>query len=70
MPKAIQEYRKAISLDPILISAWINSATALAKDPKEHSEAYKALEKASRLDPTDPRVQSVRKELDEFNRSP
>ena len=62
--EAIVEYRKALSLNDRSSSAWINLATALARDPKTRTEARAALEKARAIDPTDPRVSANLEELD------
>ncbi len=64
LPEAIAEYRRALSLDPHLGSAWINLATALAKDPKTRAEARRALGEARKLDASDPRVKANEEELD------
>ena len=65
--EAIVEYRDAIRLDGKLISAWINLATVLARDPATRGEARAALEKAKSLDPTDPRVKVNLQELDQLD---
>ncbi|HLK41487.1 MAG TPA: tetratricopeptide repeat protein [Polyangiaceae bacterium] len=62
--RAIVEYREALRLDPKLVSAWINLATALARDPKTRAEARAALERARALSPGDPRVNANMQELD------
>lgn len=59
---AIAEYREAIRLDEKLVSAWINLATALVHTG-ERAEAHKALERAQKLDPGDPRVRANVEEL-------
>ncbi len=64
LPEAIAEYRQAIALDARLSSAWINLATALARDPKTRAEARSALVRARKIDPTDPRVKANLEELD------
>src|SRR5204862_544286 len=64
LQKAIAEYRAAIKLDDKLASAWINLATALAKNASTRKEARAALEKAKALDPSDPRVKANLNELD------
>ena len=61
---AIAEYRKAIELDPKLVSAWVNLATILARDPATRTQARAALMTAKRLDPQDPRVKANLDELD------
>lgn len=61
---AIAEYREALKLDSKLSSAWINLATALARDPKTRGEARQALKTAGQIDPTDPRVKANLEELD------
>jgi Flp pilus assembly protein TadD len=61
---AIAEYREALKLDSKLSSAWINLATALARDPKTRGEARQALKTAAQIDPTDPRVKANLEELD------
>lgn len=68
LKEAIAEYREAIRLDPTLASAWINLATALSKDPKTRAEARSALEKAKKIDPSDPRVKANLEELDELEK--
>lgn len=62
--EAIAEYREALRIDPKSVSAWINLATALAKDPATRKDARAALEKARAIDPTDPRVKANLEELD------
>jgi Flp pilus assembly protein TadD len=62
--RAVAEYREALRLDPKLVSAWINLATALARDPKTRHEARAALERARALSPDDPRVKANLDELD------
>ncbi len=64
LAEAIVEYREALKLDPKLSSAWINLATALARDPKTRGEARQALLTAQKLDPSDPRVKPNLEELD------
>ena len=59
---AIAEYREAIRLDEKLVSAWINLATALAQKG-DRAEAKRALERAQKIDPTDPRVRANLDEL-------
>ena len=66
--EAIAAYREAIRLDPKLGSAWINLATALAKDPRRRGEARQALETAKKIDPSDPRVKANFDELDATGR--
>lgn len=66
--EAVASYREAIRLDDKLASAWINLATALAKDPATRAEARRALEKARALDPQDPRVIANLNELDALER--
>ena len=61
---AIAQYREALRLDPKLTSAWINLATALARDPASRVEARSALERAKALSPNDPRVSANLEELD------
>lgn len=68
LKEAIAEYREAIRLDATLASAWINLATALARDPKTRAEARSALEKAKKLDPSDPRVKANLDELNELEK--
>ncbi len=67
--EAIAEYRQALKLDDKLISAWINLATVLARDPATRAEARTSLEKARTLDPTDPRVKASLQELDQLEKS-
>jgi Flp pilus assembly protein TadD len=69
LPEAIAHYRAALKLDDKLGSAWINLATALAKDPKTRKEARAALERAKGIDPTDPRVKANLEELDALEKS-
>jgi len=59
---AVAEYREAIRLDEKLVSAWINLATAVAQRG-DRAEARRALEKAQKIDPTDPRVKANLDEL-------
>ena len=61
---AIAKYREALRLDDKFASAWINLATALAKDPATRAEARAALMTAKRIDPNDPRVKANLEELD------
>jgi tetratricopeptide (TPR) repeat protein len=68
LDQAIAEYNVAIKLDGTLVSAWINLATALAKRPATRKEARAALERAKKLDPTDPRVKPNLEELDDLER--
>jgi tetratricopeptide (TPR) repeat protein len=65
--EATAEYREALRLDPKLISAWINLATVLSRDPATRGEARAALEKAKSLDPTDPRVKANLQELEQLD---
>jgi Flp pilus assembly protein TadD len=62
--EAIVEYRAALARDTHLASAWINLATALAKDPKTRGEARAALGEARKIDAKDPRVKANEEELD------
>jgi len=62
--RAVAEYRLALKLDPNLVSAWINLATALARDPKTRAEAHAALARAKALSSDDPRVKANIDELD------
>jgi Flp pilus assembly protein TadD len=64
MDEAVAEYRQALKLDDKLSSAWINLATALAKNPRTRAEARAALERARAIDPTDPRVKPNLEDLD------
>ena len=66
---AIAEYREALRLDPKLASAWINLATALARDPAKR-EAKRARRSSGRARsiPTDPRVKANLEELDALER--
>ena len=57
--------RLAIALDAKLASAWINLGNARARD-KKFAEARAAYDKARAIDPEDPRVTAVMKELDEL----
>jgi tetratricopeptide (TPR) repeat protein len=70
LPLAIAAYRKALSLDDKLSGAWINLATALARDPRSRGEARAALGKALALDATDPNVKANLEELDALERDP
>lgn len=67
--EAIAAYRAALALDEKLVSAWVNLATALARDPATRAEARKALERARKLEPDDPRVKANLQELDELERA-
>jgi Flp pilus assembly protein TadD len=67
--RAIAEYREALRLDPQLVSAWINLATVLARDPKTRPEARAALERARSLSPGDPRVKANFEELESLDSS-
>ncbi len=62
--RARSEYQEALRLDPKLVSAWINLATALARDPATRKEARADLERARALSPDDPRVVANLQELD------
>jgi len=64
LDRAVAEYREALRLDGKLVSAWINLATALAKDPKTRREARAALERARAIAPDDPRVKANLEEMD------
>jgi Flp pilus assembly protein TadD len=64
MDRARSEYREALRLDPKLVSAWINLATALARDASTRGQARAALERARVLSPGDPRVKANLAELD------
>ncbi len=64
MDRAIGEYREALRLDPALVSAWINLATALARNPQTRADARAALARARALSPDDPRVKANLEELD------
>jgi Flp pilus assembly protein TadD len=64
LDRAVAEYREALRLDPKLVSAWINLATALARDSRTRGEARSALERARALSPDDPRVKANLEELD------
>lgn len=66
--EAVLEYRTAIRLDANLVSAWINLATALARDRATRSEARSALGHARALSPNDPRVRANLSELDALDR--
>jgi Flp pilus assembly protein TadD len=61
---AIAEYHDALRLDPNLVSAWINLATVLARNPKTRAQAREALVRAQSLSPGDPRVKANLDELD------
>jgi tetratricopeptide (TPR) repeat protein len=61
--QAIAEYNLALKLDDKLVSAWINLATALAKNPSTRRDARAALERAKKIDPSDPRVKPNLDEL-------
>jgi tetratricopeptide (TPR) repeat protein len=65
---AIAEYNTALKLDDKLVSAWINLATALAKRPATRKDARAALERAKKIDPTDPRVKPNLDELDDLEK--
>ncbi len=65
---AIAEYRESLRLDAKLVSAWVNLATVLARDPATRGEARKALETAAKLDPTDPRVKANLEELESLEK--
>ena len=67
--EAIAAYRQAIKLDGKLISAWINLAAVLAREPSTRGEARSSLEKARTLDPTDPRVKASLQELDQLEKN-
>jgi Flp pilus assembly protein TadD len=69
LAQAVGEYKDALRLDPKLTSAWINLATALARDPKTRAEARAALEKARALSPGDPRVSANIEELDALDKA-
>jgi Flp pilus assembly protein TadD len=62
MNGAVAEFREAIRLDEKLVSAWINLATALVQQG-DRVEGKKALERAQKIDPTDPRVRANMEEL-------
>lgn len=64
---AISTYRRALDKDPKLGSAWINLGTVLAQQGK-FEEARKALLRAQRLDPSDPRAKANLEELDALER--
>ena len=64
LDRAVAEYRQALKLDPSLVSAWINLATVLARDPKTRVEAHAALARAKALSSDDPRVKANIDELD------
>jgi len=64
---AIAEYKEAIRLDEKLVSAWINLGTALAQSG-DRVEARKALERAQKIDPSDPRVRANLDELRELEK--
>jgi Flp pilus assembly protein TadD len=68
--EAVVQYREALRLDSTFAGAWINLATALARDPKTRPEARSALERARALDATDPRVNANLDELDELEGRP
>jgi tetratricopeptide (TPR) repeat protein len=61
---AVPEYREALRRDAKLVSAWINLATALARNPRTRAEARSALDRAAALSPGDPRVKANLEELD------
>jgi Flp pilus assembly protein TadD len=67
VPGAIAEFREAIRLDEKLVSAWINLATALAQTG-DLVEARRALVRAQKLDPSDPRVRANLDELRELEK--
>jgi Flp pilus assembly protein TadD len=67
--RAVAQYREALRIDPKLVSAWINLATALARDPAGRAEARAALERARTLSPNDPRVAANLEELDAVERT-
>jgi Flp pilus assembly protein TadD len=62
LPGAIVQYREAVKLDQKLASGWINLATALAQIG-HYEEAKEALDRAKKIDPTDPRVKANLDEL-------
>jgi Flp pilus assembly protein TadD len=66
--QAVAEYNLALKLDDKLVSAWINLATALAKNPATRKDARAALERAKKIDPSDPRVKPNLDELDDLER--
>ncbi len=66
--EAVAEYNAALKLDDKLVSAWINLATALAKSPATRKDARAALERAKKIDPTDPRVKPNLDELDDLEK--
>jgi tetratricopeptide (TPR) repeat protein len=68
LPRAIAEYRLALKIDDRLASAWINLATALARDPATRKEARAALERARAIDPSDPRVKANFEELEQLEK--
>ncbi len=55
---------------PKLVSAWINLATALARNPRTRKEARADLERARALSPDDPRVKANLEELDALEKGP
>lgn len=59
---AIAECRQAVALDEKLVSGWVNLATAFALTG-DRAEAKKALERARKIDPSDPRVKANLEEL-------
>ena len=61
--EALVAYRRALSIDETLVGAWINLATLLARDPKTRKEARAALERAKKLDASDPRIAANLEEL-------
>lgn len=69
MDRAVGEYREALRIDPKLASAWINLATALARDPRTRAEARSALLRAKALSADDPRVKANLEELDALEKS-
>jgi len=66
---AVAEYRQALKLDSNLVSAWINLATVLARDPKTRAEAHAALARAKALSRDDPRIKANIDELDALEKS-
>ena len=62
VPGAIAEFREAIRLDEKLVSAWLNLAIAFSQTG-DLTEARRALERAQKLDPSDPRVKANFDEL-------
>ncbi len=68
MREAVAEYQAALKIDDKLVSAWVNLATALARDPKTRPQARAALERAKKIDPTDPSVKANLAELDDLEK--